>query len=375
MPGSHSTSFSPHKDRTVLPLSRRRRRTFWRQLAATAPLRCTTCGPAKPSASSSCRRAPTPSRGIPWRPSTSLRPRRTATCTATTCASWAPPPACTRYGVLIETRGAFARLRHCNLFSRFQLAPCRERLPLLLQDFVSAVMDVDFSPTGREFAAGSYDRSLRIFAYNGGHSREVYHTKRMQRVFAVRFSGDASYVYSGSDDMNVRIWKVRSVPRYLLNHPASDTGTTPSASRGWPAVSSQLRFGCADFQHGMSSAAASWQQNACGSLPELMFLAALHALAQCIQTPQHCACDTARRQTPASSGARCCRGRSRSRRTTRHWWTGTSTCRRSAALCATATCRPPSTRCALSGCVSTKLELTLSLQIPLGKPWTTPANQ
>jgi WD40 repeat protein len=38
---------------------------------------------------------------------------------------------------------------------------------------------------------------------------QVYHTKRMQRVFAVRFSGDASYVFSGSDDMNVRMWKVR----------------------------------------------------------------------------------------------------------------------------------------------------------------------
>ena len=51
-------------------------------------------------------------------------------------------------------------------------------------------------------------RSVRIFAHNGGHSREVYHTKRMQRVFATRFSGDGSYVFSGSDDMNVRIWKV-----------------------------------------------------------------------------------------------------------------------------------------------------------------------
>lgn len=37
----------------------------------------------------------------------------------------------------------------------------------------------------------------------------MYHTRRMQRVFAVRFSGDASYVFSGSDDMNVRVWKVR----------------------------------------------------------------------------------------------------------------------------------------------------------------------
>lgn len=54
------------------------------------------------------------------------------------------------------------------------------------QDFVSAVMDVDYSPTGREFVAGSYDRTIRIFAFNGGHSREIYHTKRMQRVFSVR---------------------------------------------------------------------------------------------------------------------------------------------------------------------------------------------
>ena len=45
-------------------------------------------------------------------------------------------------------------------------------------------MDVDYSPTGREVVAGSYDRSVRIFAYNGGRSREVYHTKRMQRCVA-----------------------------------------------------------------------------------------------------------------------------------------------------------------------------------------------
>ena len=80
-----------------------------------------------------------------------------------------------------------------------------------MQDFVSAVMSVDYSPTGREFVAGSYDRSVRIFAHNGGHSREVYHTKRMQRVMAVQFSGDAGHVFSGSDDMNVRVWKVRGV--------------------------------------------------------------------------------------------------------------------------------------------------------------------
>jgi WD40 repeat protein len=39
---------------------------------------------------------------------------------------------------------------------------------------------------------------------------QVYHAKRMQRVFCVRFSGDGSYVFSGSDDMNVRVWKAEA---------------------------------------------------------------------------------------------------------------------------------------------------------------------
>ena len=91
----------------------------------------------------------------------------------------------------------------------FQMILPHRCTPMLaVQDFVSAVMDVDYSPTGREFVAGGYDRSVRIFSYNGGHSREVYHTKRMQRVMAVRFSGDGSYIFSGSDDMNLRVWKV-----------------------------------------------------------------------------------------------------------------------------------------------------------------------
>jgi DDB1- and CUL4-associated factor 13 len=76
-------------------------------------------------------------------------------------------------------------------------------------------MDVDFSPTGKEFVAGSYDRSIRIFRFNSGHSHEVYTTTRMQRVFATCFTGDATYIVSGSDDFNLRIWKVWKL--YLLN--------------------------------------------------------------------------------------------------------------------------------------------------------------
>eukprot|EP00035_Acanthoeca_spectabilis_P022879 m.446348 g.446348 ORF g.446348 m.446348 type:complete len:449 (-) comp19349_c0_seq1:1286-2632(-) len=78
------------------------------------------------------------------------------------------------------------------------------------KDHVSAVLDVDYSPTGREFVTGSYDRTVRIFEYNRGRSREVYHTKRMQRIFAVKFSSDAKYVLSGSDEMSIRLWKAKA---------------------------------------------------------------------------------------------------------------------------------------------------------------------
>lgn len=78
------------------------------------------------------------------------------------------------------------------------------------KDHVSAVMDIDYSPTGREFVTGSYDRTVRIFQYNGDHSREIYHTKRMQRVFCVKYSCDGSYVISGSDDTNLRLWKANA---------------------------------------------------------------------------------------------------------------------------------------------------------------------
>mmetsp|Transcript_25659 Transcript_25659/g.48639 ORF Transcript_25659/g.48639 Transcript_25659/m.48639 type:complete len:455 (-) Transcript_25659:141-1505(-) len=96
----------------------------------------------------------------------------------------------------------------CNLYSydmrKLTMATC------VHEDFVSAVMDIDYAPTGREFVAGSYDRTVRIFGHAAGHSREVYHTKRMQRVSCVKFSADAGYVFSGSDDMNIRIWKAHA---------------------------------------------------------------------------------------------------------------------------------------------------------------------
>jgi hypothetical protein len=38
--------------------------------------------------------------------------------------------------------------------------------------------------------SGSYDKTVRIFRTDVGRSREVYHTKRMQRLSSVLWSGD-----------------------------------------------------------------------------------------------------------------------------------------------------------------------------------------
>ncbi len=50
---------------------------------------------------------------------------------------------------------------------------------MIHKDHFSAILDIDFSPTGKEFATASFDKTIRIFPFNDGRSREVYHTKRM----------------------------------------------------------------------------------------------------------------------------------------------------------------------------------------------------
>lgn len=81
---------------------------------------------------------------------------------------------------------------------------------MIHKDHLSAVLDVDFSPTGKEFVTASFDKTIRIFNYNDGRSREVYHTKRMQQVNSIIYTGDARYVVSGSEDTNMRIWKANA---------------------------------------------------------------------------------------------------------------------------------------------------------------------
>lgn len=83
----------------------------------------------------------------------------------------------------------------------------------IYKDHVSAVTTLDFSPTGEELVTGSYDKTIRIYRAREGRSREIYHTKRMQRVFAVAFTTDNRYILSGSDDSNIRLWRANASDR------------------------------------------------------------------------------------------------------------------------------------------------------------------
>ncbi|KAI9856760.1 MAG: rRNA-processing protein sof1 [Trichoglossum hirsutum] len=83
----------------------------------------------------------------------------------------------------------------------------------VLRDHVAAVMDVEFSPTGEELVSASYDRTVRLWNRAEGHSRDIYHTKRMQRVFSAKFTPDATYLLTGSDDGNIRLWRTHASSR------------------------------------------------------------------------------------------------------------------------------------------------------------------
>ena len=64
---------------------------------------------------------------------------------------------------------------HCYTFDMRK----PEQAKMIHKDHVSAVLDIDFAPTGREFVSASFDKTIRIFPFNDGRSREIYHTKRM----------------------------------------------------------------------------------------------------------------------------------------------------------------------------------------------------
>ncbi|KAL8334827.1 hypothetical protein RB598_009176 [Gaeumannomyces tritici] len=48
----------------------------------------------------------------------------------------------------------------------------------VLKGHVAAVMDVQFSPNGEELVSGSYDRTIRLWKKDKGHSVDIYHSNQ-----------------------------------------------------------------------------------------------------------------------------------------------------------------------------------------------------
>ena len=97
---------------------------------------------------------------------------------------------CSRTEVLISESSIAFNLAVANEDHNIYIFDVRKMTRALnvLRDHVAAVMDVSFSPTGEELVSASYDRTIRLWERKGGHSRDIYHTKRMQRVFRCVFA-------------------------------------------------------------------------------------------------------------------------------------------------------------------------------------------
>lgn len=109
------------------------------------------------------------------------------------------------------TKTQFSLSLYSQSFSLYTFDTRQLTNPLKIHfDHVSAVTDVDYAPTGREFVSGSYDKTVRLYNVHQSHSRDIYHTKRMQHVVCVCWSLDNRYIFSGSDEMNIRMWKAKA---------------------------------------------------------------------------------------------------------------------------------------------------------------------
>ncbi|KAL8334828.1 hypothetical protein RB598_009176 [Gaeumannomyces tritici] len=64
----------------------------------------------------------------------------------------------------------------------------------VLKGHVAAVMDVQFSPNGEELVSGSYDRTIRLWKKDKGHSVDIYHSKSARGWVQ---SGVRAYVRGG----------------------------------------------------------------------------------------------------------------------------------------------------------------------------------
>lgn len=119
----------------------------------------------------------------------------------------------------------------------------------VFQGHVAAVNSVDFCPTGRRFVAGSSDNSVRMWDVDmlrPNDSSEMYHTKRMAKVWSVRWSLDSKFLFSGSEDAVVRIWKAEAAQMVRRHRGPEETKmeymqTLKSRYADFPEVSKILR--------------------------------------------------------------------------------------------------------------------------------------
>ena len=81
--------------------------------------------------------------------------------------------------------------------------PCRT-----FNGHLGPVTSLCYANKGKEIASGSLDQTIRIFNSHSAFCREIYHTKRMDKVYSLEaFESKDHFLVSGSEDGNVRIWK------------------------------------------------------------------------------------------------------------------------------------------------------------------------
>jgi WD repeat and SOF domain-containing protein 1 len=81
---------------------------------------------------------------------------------------------------------------------------------MIYKGHVGTILTINWAPTGREFVTGGYDKTIRIFPHRKGKAREIYHTKRMQKIHTLNYTADNKYIVSGSEDTNLRLWKANA---------------------------------------------------------------------------------------------------------------------------------------------------------------------
>ena len=93
-------------------------------------------------------------------------------------------------------------------------------LTLQIEDGVTTVA---ISPNNRFVAAGSLDKSVRIWDTSSGVLVERTEGEQGHKdsVYSVAFSPRGDHLVSGSLDKTIRMWKLNNLPTGMQNHPKS----------------------------------------------------------------------------------------------------------------------------------------------------------